>query len=157
VFVSSYTTYVANNTTDKIQKRKTNSLQEDSVSFNSKLLTKTQDNLSSLSAKQIQLPVNYVSNYKVMNNQQKLQENPQYQESKKTKFAKINLLQNAKSAYAENSILFASLRKPKITLEQRPSLDTRLPTQALQAQEFILKQQMLSTYVENDNYYKITA
>lgn len=156
MFVSSYSTYVHANSTDKVQKDKEVQSSKNGYSRFSNLQKQEAQPMSQpLELPKKQLPLSYISDYKVMNNQQKLQENSQ--QTQKTKFAKISALSHAKSAYSENSMLFASLRKPKITLDQTPSLDSTLPQKALEAQEFILKRKMLNTYVANDNYYKITA
>lgn len=64
---------------------------------------------------------------------------------------------SAKLAYVENSSLFSLQIKPKVTLNQTPSINTSLSSKAQEAQESILKNRMLNTYIANDNYYKITA
>jgi hypothetical protein len=153
MFVSSYNTYVHSNSSEKVQKE----VQPSKNSYSRFASTQDKTTNPALPLLKKELPVSYISNYKVMNNQQKLQEQTQAQQNQKTKFTKISTLNSAKSAYTENSTLFTSLRKPKVTLNQTPALDTKLPQEALQAQEFIMKRTMLNTYIANDNYYKITA
>lgn len=157
MFVSSYATFINTQATDKAQKEKETLSQKGSYSrFTTQELQNTSQNETSKIAK-TQLPLNYISNYKVLNNQHKLLQESQGALEGKSKFTKISTLQSAQDAYAQNSTLFASLRKPKVALAQTPFLNTQLPQDSFKAQEEILKITMVNTYIENDNYYKITA
>lgn len=156
MFVTSYSTYVSNSASHKIQKERVASLKESSSDFQTKLFSQKESSLVTPSSQKSQLPLNYISDYKVMNNQQKLQKGMQ-EESPSTKFSKINNQNSAKVAYIENSSLFSLRIKPKITLDQTPSIDTTLPPQVQEAQESLLKNIMISTYIANDNYYRVTA
>lgn len=155
MFVSSYNTYVHSNSSEKVQKEK--EVQPSKSTYSRFANEQAQTTNQSLTLAKKELPLSYISNYKVMNNQQKLQDDTQTKQTQKTKFTKITTLNSAKSAYTENSTLFASLRKPKVTLNQTHSINTTLPEKAQQAQELIMKRNMLNTYIANDNYYKITA
>jgi len=157
MFVSTYTTYINTNSTDRAQKERLDSQRDLSSRFELKKELPAQTQTSLVQQVKTQLPVDYISNYKVLNNQQKLQDNTQTKTEEKTKFTKIITLNNAKNAYSENSILFASLMKPKVTLSQTPSLDYKLAEDSFGAQESILKHKMINTYIANENYYKITA
>jgi hypothetical protein len=154
MYVSSYNTYVSTNSSEKTQRNQTQNTKESSSNFSSKLSLSTPQ--KSLSQHTQQLPVNYISNYKSLNNQQRLQED--FNKNTQTKkFTKIATMQSAKNAYSENSVLFASLRVPKITLSQTPTVDKKLSLKAQEAQKNALKHTMVNTYIANENYYKITA
>lgn len=151
MYVSSYNTYIDTNTSQKVQKERNEESKKSTDLFSSKLAVTTPKQLSNFSS----FPVNYISNYKVLNNQQRLQDNTQSKEE--VKFSKIKSLSSAKNAYSENTKLFSLLVKPKATLNQTPKIDTKMPRQAQVSQEAIMRHKMVNTYLENDNYYKITA
>ena len=92
------------------------------------------------------LPLNYVSQFKVLSNQQKLQD--QTDSSQKSKFTKVSLLKNAQSAYQDNSTQFTFIKKPKVALER---------VQTKQTPQAGTKLNAVNTYIANDNYYKVTA
>ena len=155
MFVSSYSTYINTSATERNQKERVDASKESGSSFSKKLDTTLSTEVTKAShLLKNQLPVNYVSNYKVLNNQQKLQ-----QESSKAqiKFTQVSTLQNAKVAYSDNSQMFSFLQKPKVTLDQTPKINTKMPTQAQEGQEKSLRHLMINTYIANDSYYKITA
>lgn len=156
MYVSSYSTYVSNNTSEKILKERTQGLKENSSDFKNKLLSHKESSGITSSLQKNQLPINYVSNYKVISNQQKLQDETS-NATQSTKYIKMSNQNSAKLAYVENSSLFSLQIKPKVTLNQTPSINTSLSSKAQEAQESILKNRMLNTYIANDNYYKITA
>jgi hypothetical protein len=155
MFVSSYNTYVNTNATQRTQKERTDTPSEKASSFSTKL-SGISAPIADVLALKNQLPVNYVSDYKVLSNQHKLQQS-NGQELAKTKFTQITAQQSAKVAYSDNSQLFSLLTKPKITLDQTPKLNTKLPQKAQEAQEKTLRHTMINTYIANENYYKITA
>jgi len=154
MFVSSYNTYIATNSSQKIEKERLETQKTSSTAFKSKLLKAESKDVVLANTK---LPLNYISNYKALNNRQQIQEQNLAKSAEKTKFTKINSMTNAKVAYTENSTMFSFLVKPKTTLDQTPRLDTRLPTPALEGQENAKKNIMVNTYIANENYYKITA
>jgi hypothetical protein len=155
MFVSSYSTYINTNATERTQKERADKGTEKTSTFSTKLSALSMSTADTLALKK-QLPINYVPNYKVLNNQQKLQQ-ANNQEFTNTKFTKISAQQSAQVAYSDNSQLFSRLIKPKLTLDQTPKLDTKLPPKAQEAQEKSLRHTMINTYISNDNYYKITA
>ena len=139
MFVSSYNTYLSTAATEtkRPQKKSTDFTLEQDKS------TKTPLQKSELDSK---LPLNYVSQFKVLNNQQKLKENtPQAQ---KSKFTKVNLLKTAKNAYADNATMFPLVRETKIAIG---SPSSKLPATSG------TKLNAVNTYIVNDNYYKVTA
>jgi len=73
-------------------------------------------------------------------------------------YEKIKKFQNAQTAYKETTQPFSSMRKPKAPQQNSFStLNLTLPQEAKNAQESLLKTKMVNTYIENDNYYKVTA
>ncbi len=73
-------------------------------------------------------------------------------------YEKIKTLQNAQTAYKETTQPFSSMRKPKAPQQNSFStLSLTLPKEAKTAQEQLLKIKMVNTYIQNDNYYKVTA
>ena len=150
MFVSSYNTYISTNNSQKIEKKE--SPRREESSFSVKFSPKSLPVLSTTT----NLPVNYISNYKVLNNQQKLQQETS-QNNEKLKFTKINAHLNATNAYTDNSKIFSLLLKPRATLDQTPHVDKKLPVEVQEIQEENLRHTMVNTYIANDNYYKITA
>ena len=153
MYVSSYSTYINTNNSQRVQKEGNRPEVEGKSSFASKLLTPATKPLSSFSS----LPVNYISNYKVLNNQQRLEESYTKQNTQKLKFSKIKAMDGAKNAYTENTKMFSFLIKPSATLNQTPKVDKRMPENSQEAKEKIMRHEMVNTYLANDNYYKITA
>ena len=151
MYVSSFSTYV--NTDSSRRTQNSSSQKSDNVSnlFETSLTSKTVKNVDT-SAK---FPISYISNYKALNNQQKLQDNKQSQAE--VEFGKIQTLDSAKNAYSDNSKIFSLLLKPKATLDQTPKVDKQLPQNIQNIKESNLRHTMLNTYISNDNYYKITA
>jgi len=148
--VSSYSTFINTNSSQKVQREREVPQKESKTSFTK--LSPTPDKVLDKTSK---LPINYVSDYKVLNNQQKLQE--ETPNNAKVKFSKIKTFVSAKDAYTDNSKNFSLLVKPSATLDQTPKIDKKMPQKAQDAKEAIMKHTMVNTYIANDNYYKITA
>ena len=148
--VSSYSTFINTNSSQKVQREREVPQKESKTSFTK--LSPTPDKVLDKTSK---LPINYVSDYKVLNNQQKLQE--ETPNNAKVKFSKIKTFVSAKDAYTDNSKNFSLLVKPSATLDQTPKIDKKMPQEAQDAKEAIMKNTMVNTYIANDNYYKITA
>jgi len=154
MFVSSYSTYIDTTATKRIQNEKSDASKKTaSSSFESKLLQTTPKSVV-LDAK---LPLNYISNYKALNNQQKLQEQELAKNPAKMKFTKISSMNSAHVAYGDNSKMFSLVLRPKQTIDQTPKLDKNLPTKAQEIQGDFMKTKMINTYISNENYYRITA
>lgn len=151
MFVSSYSTYINTNTTNKINQKHTDNKKDESKSF-----------VTNLSQTQIQalythknLPIDYVYSYKSFNNQQRLQEsvkNPDEIESQKTKNMK-----NAKSAYEGDSKVFPLPKKPTVTFSNISFIENSSAQNIQELKNKNLRNTMVNTYIENDKYYKITA
>ena len=151
MFVSSYSTYINTSTSDKTNKLKIDTQKDELKPFSSELSKST--SVETYSVKK--LPIDYVSNYKTFNNQQKMQDQTIIQEEQKLK--KISTLNSAKTAYEDNSKIFSPFKKPTVTLSQTSQSDRRQPKNIQDIQISNLKNTMLNTYIENDSYYKITA
>ncbi len=151
MFVSSFNTYI---NADSMAKAHTNKVKESKSTpalFETKLLSKTVKNLDTSP----KFPITYISNYKALNNQQKLRENPQ--SSEKNKFLKLEAQVEAKNAYSDNSKIFSLILAPRATLDQTPKIDKKLPQDIRDIKEKNLRHTMVNTYISNENYYKITA
>ena len=139
MFVSSYNTYLS---TASTQTKRPQKKSED--------FTLSKDKTTEVPLKKSEtptkLPLNYVSQFKVLSNQQKLQD--QTDSSQKSKFTKVSLLKNAQSAYQDNSTQFTFIKKPKVALER---------VQTKQTPQAGTKLNAVNTYIANDNYYKVTA
>ncbi|MCX6051987.1 MAG: hypothetical protein NTZ60_05680 [Campylobacterales bacterium] len=163
MFVSSYSTYIQTNASDRPAKTK-ESVSSNNTSFSSKLLAQPSLDLDSAS----DLPIDYVYRAKSFNTKLELQrqeeafKNPENEFVSKSKeltkeFMGNKTLQNAKSAYEDNSKIFSLIRMPRHPLDQTPQTDTRLPENVQKLQEQNMRHIMVNTYAQNDKYYKITA
>jgi len=151
MYVSSFSTYVTSDSPRKTQSDYPKKSQSTTESFKAELLSKTVNSTDN----SLKLPINYISNYKTLNNQQKLQIEPQ--SSNEVEFAKLQSINSAKSAYDDNSKIFSLLLVPKPALEQTLTVDKRLPQEIQNVQEENLRSSMINTYISNENYYRITA
>ncbi len=151
MFVSSFSTYINTESTNRAKQERVQENKSTAESFETKLLSKTVQNV----ATSPKFPINYISNYKALNNQQKLQENPQ--NSEKTKFAKLEAEVEAKHAYSDNSKIFSLILAPRATLDQTPKINKELPKNIQDIKENNLRHTMLNTYIANESYYRITA
>ncbi len=153
MFVSSYVTYVDTTVTKKIQADRAITPIKKTESFASKLLQNTQKNVL-LNSK---IPLNYISNYKSLNNRQLLDQQKTQQTATTLKFSKLSAMSSSKISYEENTKMFSFLIKPKGTINQTPKLDKNLPVKAQERQASFMRVKMLNTYIANDNYFKVTA
>lgn len=153
MFVSSYSTFIHTNTTDKTAK--TNASKEPYLdkSFNVKGLSSSQNLTNSL----VNTPVNYLSNYKSLNTKAQIQQQAE-QNNQTTKFAIMNSQIKASSAYTANSIMFSLMPKSQPALKHNTqNIDQNLPQEIKDIKESFLKIKMVDTYISNNNYYQITA
>ena len=154
MFVSSYSTYIDTNTTKRVQNERNDADKKvPKTSFESKLL----QNVSKNVVLPKEIPLNYISNYKALNNQQRLEQQELSQSKSKTKFTKLNSISSAAVAYPTNAKMFSLIQKPKQTIDQTPTMDRNLPVVAQEKQETFMRAKMVNEYVSNENYYKITA
>ncbi|MBU1659491.1 hypothetical protein KKG72_10655 [bacterium] len=161
MFISSYNTYASSGTSDKGRRYDADKRLED-VS----LYFKRTDSAERKSDNSFNLPVNYIlkRNFdtKLEPEFQKQQlQNPKEQDSIHDtikKFTNYQTLQNAKTAYEENSKLFSIFsKKPHLTQNQTPNTDKRLPKDIQEIKEKNMRNTMVNTYLANDKYYQITA
>lgn len=151
MFVSSYSTYINANNSTKTGGSKADIYKGD-LNYSSQELSKSTI-LESHTNKN--LPINYISNYKSFNNQQKLQEQLQTQDELTLKH--LTTINSAKVAYEGNSTMFSLMRKPTLSLSQTPKIDEKLPKDVKEAKEKNLRHTMVSTYAANNKYFEITA
>jgi len=151
MFVSSYNTYINADSSIKAQRNRLQESKQPKNSFETKLLSKTIKNIDVSTS----FPINYISNYKALNNQQKLQNN--FENIEKNSFIKLEAQSSANKAYTDNSKIFSLINKPHMTLDQTPAIDKKLPINTQHIKEENLRHTMINTYVSNENYYKITA
>jgi len=139
MFVSSYNTYISKSNSQNVKQDSNH--RNSSKEYSNKLFT-IDNNIKNESV--TTLPLNYISEYKSLSNQQKLVKKDQSQENK---YNKINTFVSAKKAYNENSISFTISYTPKPAISEinNNSILNVSTTQAL------------NTYIENDNYYRVTA
>lgn len=151
MFVSSFTTYTVPNITQKTQS--SNSVEKEreySSRFKDKLSFSQTNEVKSESVHNHKLQLDYISTPKSLQNQYKLQQ--QLRNTEQTKYKKMQTITNAKSEYTQNSSIFPFILKPKpFTLKQTPHTSTQ------ELKNPTLKAKMINTYIENENYYKITA
>lgn len=154
MFVSSYSTYIDTTTTKRIQNERNDADKKVAkVPFESKLLQNVSKDVNVGNS----IPLNYISNYKSLNNQQKIAHQELAQDKAKMKFTKLSSMDSASVAYTANAKLFSLVQKPKQTIDQTPSLDKNLTQPAQEQQETFLRTKMINAYVSNENYYRITA
>ncbi len=152
MFVSSYNTYIGTNNSQRVEKERVENSKAPRDSFESKI-SKESAILESKGTPN--LPISYVSNYKAFSNKQKLQEG--VKDQSKTKYAEINSMKNAETAYKDNSKIFSFFLEPKTTQSQTPIVDKKLPSNIMELKEKNMRHVMVNTYLENDKYYQVTA
>ena len=157
MFVSSYSTYIQANNSDKISRERIEKPKLGQDSFSKKLNEVSSD----LGNKTSSLPVNYISQKQILHTKQEImRQEDKLQDSIKeniNKFTNQNSLVNSKSAYQSNSKMFSLFKIPQVALNQTPSVDNTLPKEPRDIKELNMRHKMLNTYIANDNYYRITA
>ncbi len=155
MFVSSYSTHIQTNNSDKVTKQ---ALEKSyTESFSSKIPSKVQTS----SVINSNIPINYISQSLVLNNKQNLEDKKNEVKDKikndVNKFSKRNSLLNAKKSYEVNAKRFSLLSIPNITLNQTPLTQNTLPKEPQEIKELNLRHKMLNTYIANDKYFKVSA
>jgi len=150
MFVSSYNTYANISNLQKNSSVKTKEKKSDFSSFSSKYTKTLPLALADIKNK----PVLSLYNSRTYSNKYKLQE--QTQNSNQLIFNKIKSIKNANRAYTENSKVYYSFSK-HISLDQTPKIDKKLSPNIQKSKINITRHTMVNTYIQNDNYYKITA
>ncbi len=156
MFVSSYSTYLHTNTTDKNAKKVGSSESTSNKSFNVKNLDDSQNTTRTL----VNTPVNHQSNHQFLRTKAKIQQQAEQdnQTNQTTKFKTMNSQIKASSAYTANSTMFSLIPKNKLTLKHNTqAINQNLPQEIKDIKESFLKIKMVNTYISNNNYYQITA
>lgn len=165
MFVSSFTTYVDTNRSNKIQKQDAKTVEERSKVFASLLEKKSYLTLENSVAK----PLNYIQTPTTQYNQERIQaqQNMLQNSSKSSEIEKtLNATKSISSqinsdiapiAYLDNTRLFSFIKKPHVPLNQTPTIDPKAPKELQDAKKNALRRVMIKTYIANDFYYKITA
>jgi len=139
MFVSAYSTFTNVTNTRSTHKE---SKKEFSPSLN---VSKNKNNFSLLADKNNILPVNYISDYKVFSNKQRLFE--QTQEKELQKYKAIKTKKTARTAYEDGFSIAKSYNRPVLESVKNFSLASNKNTAA----------KMLNTYAENDRYYQLSV
>jgi len=148
MYVASYVSYVPtiSSTKTNLQNSKEDSIASKKPLFN---VDTKQSNANSPERKQTQ-QTSYLSRYNIFQKQEESQKDLQT-------FGKIKNYNDAKVAYTESSQMFSLARKPKLAIGKNSSIDLNLPKEVQEVKNTLSKRKMVNTYIENDNYYKITA
>lgn len=150
MFVSSFTTYTVPTITQKAQSTTPEKEKDYGSRFKEKLSFNKNEYNKVNSENHLKLPLDYVSTPKTLQNHYRLQQH--LKENEQIKYKKMQTLTTAKSEYIQNSTIFPLILKPKPFVlkqtQQNPQLELKNST---------LKAKMINTYIENENYYKITA
>ena len=146
MFVRSYMTYISPYTSTKTTPQREESSPKKTNSFS--LETKKEYTSSQTNLKQVSLKESYLPSYAIFRQQQSNKD--------LNKFEAIKNYQDAKVAYKENSFMYSLAQKPKIVIGGT-KIDLQLPKEAQEAKTSLSKKEMVNTYVENENYYRITA
>jgi len=160
MFVSSYKTYlpVPSATKSEVPKAKEGTLSQEKNNTFSPLLStqepqqqKLQERTFQDSQQESPQQQKAPSSYTLLRQKE---QNPELRS-----FSSMKKLQDAQNAYtASSQSTFAFLSKPKNALATTPSTaPSALPQEAKTAKESFLRAEMVNTYVENENYYRITA
>jgi len=150
MFVSTYSTYLHTNTTDNIVK---NQERKESSSFNIKSLKSTENTTKQL----VNTPVNYISESKALKTKAQIQQQEE-QNNSVTRFTSINSQMKVSSAYASNSTMFSLMIKHQTPVKQdSANINQNLPQDIKDIKESFLRDEMVNTYVANNNYFQITA
>lgn len=148
MFISTYNTYINTDTSEKLHKASVSKYKDKSEAFAPELLV---DKVSTPNTSK-SLPVDYVSNYKFIYNQQEQTKNQDV-----IKFKKIKDMSVAKTAYEDNSAVFSLIKKPTVTFSEPVKSTKELPQNIQELKEHNLRNVMVNTYLANDKYYQITA
>jgi hypothetical protein len=156
MFVSTYSTYLNANSVNKATRDADNS----ASTKPSKLFENSLANSELPSKKLLQNgPVNYLSYNKVSSTKERINEQLKQNsyESSIKKFTDVSSQMKAPSAYAANTKMFSLMLKEQQTLKGAEPINKELPKEIQALKESNLRLKMISTYMQNDRYYQITA
>lgn len=154
MFISSYNTYIQPNNQNKIQDTKYKNGLGDSFYL-------PEDSTEAFVTYKNPSAVDYIRKnnsfaLKLQLLQYKEQETQTTQENLQ-KVSNFKILENAKTAYTDNTKMFSLYMKPGITLNQTPKLDEKLSKDIQELKEKNTRTKMINTYLANDKYFQITA
>ncbi|QOP45166.1 hypothetical protein [Sulfurimonas paralvinellae] len=147
MFIASYATFIPTVATIKPN----NSIKE-SFSHKSEpvLLSEQKPDNTETKLQPAPQPLSTAAKYSLLWQQE---QNPNLQE-----LEKVQKRQKAKTAYKESVTPFSYMKKPKVPLQNSYfGLHSKFPKETQVVQHTFLKEKMLNTYIENDNYYRVTA
>ena len=153
LFVSSYSTYLHANTTDKTTKDKESKGQSSDKLFDIKSLKNANKPLANT-------PINHLTDYKALKTKAQIQQQVEQntQNNQTSKFITMNSQVKASSAYTANSTMFSLMPKNQPTLKHNTQkINQNLPQEIKDLKESFLKIKMVNTYISNNSYYQITA
>lgn len=150
MFISSYATYVSTNLTERPE-RERSTTQRTTKTFSSVITKNTP--IQAYNPKNF--PIDYISNYKSLNNQQKLE--AQISDNKNPLSKNLKDFTGAKLAYESNTVMFSLIKKPKVALNQNLKVSDIYPQNIQELKENNLRDKMVNIYLENDRYHQITA
>lgn len=165
MFVSSYSTYVYANTSNREVKEKTDNTKEgEALSYKVAQQPKTDTETTSLKS----LPVDYIYKNQSFNNKLEIksqqyqlqsQDNEEVVQPKELVkgFMGNKIIENSKQAYADNSETFSLYRQPQPTQDQTPRTDRKFTRDVQELQSQNMRAEMVNTYAQNDRYYQVTA
>jgi hypothetical protein len=157
MFVSSYSTYIHTNRPQSTEKQ-AQEREKQNDSFSTRLLHhKASPTLQSSAS-----AVDYIAKNNAFWQKLELQKQQEGSFNKdfleKTKlFEGQKTLSSAKQAYTEGAKFFSISPKHTGSLDLTPKIDKKLPNEIKEIKEKIMRNLMVTTYIANDNYYKITA
>lgn len=155
MFVSNYSTYIQPNRVEKERQERQEISKESNRAFH--FSANFKDEVPSRVLLTKQFPLDYVSSYKALYNQNRLQQTDPSLDQKQKSFSKALTHQQAKEAYLQNTTPFVLSKWPKLTLSQTPHLNADKTTELTQGRLKALRAKMIETYEQNDLYFKRSA
>ena len=164
MFVSSYSTFIQTNDSQKTAKNRVEKPSSDAKDFSVKL----KENIGHVAYKTSNIPINHISQSQVFNNKQELDSQTKKLQDKNNKttnttkemISKFNgksSLMNLSSTYTSNTTMFSLMRKPHTAFDQTPHIEKTLPEEPKDIKELNMRHKMVNAYIANENYYRVTA
>lgn len=156
MFVSSYSAYIQTNSDNKNIKNRDVS-HANSSNYSSKVY---EENLPKSSNK-ASFAVDYIAKNNSFYTKLFLEKN-QDEQSEQTKnlthkFIDQNTLQDAKKAYTQVPKMASFFRETFMALDKTLQVEPKFTQSSQNLKEAKMRKLMINTYIDNDNYYKITA
>lgn len=155
MFVSTYSTYIQPNRIEKERQERLDISKEQKRLFPFSQMHLDASKSEALLAKKF--PVDYVSSFKALFNQNRLQQSGSFLQEEQKNFTQTLTRQHAQEAYLQNAAPFLLSKRPKLTLSQTPSLSMSDNSPLTQGKLKALRVKMIETYEQNDLYFKRSA